>query len=58
MILYHTVDESCAVFYFGILGGRKMIEKGFLNVSDVAQLMDISISMACKIIRNMNNELV
>lgn len=34
-----------------------MAEKRFLNVNDVAQYMDISIPMAYKIIRKLNDDL-
>lgn len=34
-----------------------MENKRFLNVNDVAEFMDISIPMAYKIIRRLNNEL-
>lgn len=33
------------------------MEKKFLNANDVAQCMDISVSMAYKVIRKLNNEL-
>ena len=34
-----------------------MEDKRFLNARDVAQIMDISVSMAYKIIRRLNDEL-
>jgi Mn-dependent DtxR family transcriptional regulator len=34
-----------------------MEKKGFLNANDVATIMDISVPMAYKIIRRLNNEL-
>ena len=34
-----------------------MNNKGFLNVNDVAEYMDVSIPMAYKIIRKLNGEL-
>lgn len=34
-----------------------MGEKNFMNVDDVAKYMDISVSMAYKIIRKLNDEL-
>ena len=34
-----------------------MENKRFLNVNDVAEIMDISISMTYKVIRRLNNEL-
>jgi Mn-dependent DtxR family transcriptional regulator len=35
-----------------------MEKKGFLNANDVATIMDISVPMAYKIIRRLNNELI
>ena len=35
-----------------------MKEKRFLNANDVAEFMDVSIPMAYKIIRRLNDELV
>ena len=38
-------------------GAATMENKRFLNVNDVAEIMDISVSMAYKVIRRLNNEL-
>jgi hypothetical protein len=40
------------------LEGNKMNDKRYLNANDVAEYMDISVPMAYKIIRKLNDELV
>jgi hypothetical protein len=50
----------CMVFCFpkNKLEGNKMNDKRYLNANDVAEYMDISVPMAYKIIRKLNDELV
>ena len=51
--------KTCTVFLFSLQdkGEKHMLEKNFLNAADVSEYMNISIPMAYKIIRKLNDEL-
>ena len=60
-IFRHRVEANALhgvfVFHYYIKEETRMENKRFLNVNDVAEFMGVSIPMAYKIIRRLNDEL-